>query len=99
MTPFEYKGYIGSVEYSDDATILYGKIENIKSLVTYESENIAGLKKEFIDSIETYLDFCERKGVTPEKPMSGKVTLRMTPDLHKQVYVAAQGRRKLEQLY
>ena len=91
MKPFEYKGYIGSIEYSEDDETLFGKVINIKSsLISYESESIKELKVEFERSVEFYLDTCKNNGRDPQKPMNGRVTLRLPHDLHMEAIVAAQ---------
>jgi predicted HicB family RNase H-like nuclease len=52
------------------------------------------LKKEFHDSIEDYLDFCKERGEAPEKPFSGKLTLRLQPDLHRKIYIKSRKENK-----
>lgn len=32
----KYKGYVGSVEFSEEKAVLFGKIMNIRSLISYE---------------------------------------------------------------
>jgi len=43
----EYKGYIGSVEYSEPDQILFGKVQGIQSLIFYEGTSVSELVKEF----------------------------------------------------
>lgn len=63
----EYKGYYGKVEYSVEEQILFGKIEGIVDLVTFESKNADEIEKEFRDAVDDYLDFCHQVGKEPEK--------------------------------
>jgi len=55
----EYKGFIGSTQYSKNDKCYYGKIENIKDLVNYESEKIEGLENAFKEAVNDYLELCK----------------------------------------
>jgi len=57
----EYKGYLGSVHYSDEDECFYGKIEHIRDLISYEGQDVASIKKSFEDSVEDYLKTCKVK--------------------------------------
>jgi predicted HicB family RNase H-like nuclease len=39
--------------------------------------------------VDDYLDFCESQGQEPERPLSGRLLLRMDPDLHRAAAIAA----------
>ena len=84
-----YKGYIGHVEFDDENEIFVGEVINTKDVITFQSDTAHGLKQEFIESIDDYIDFCHTRNETPEKPFSGKFNLRITPELHREAYVAA----------
>ncbi|MBF0197056.1 MAG: type II toxin-antitoxin system HicB family antitoxin [Planctomycetes bacterium] len=89
MKPFEYKGYVGTIDYSDDDEVMHGKVINISGLVTYEASNIKQLKKEFVKSVESYLKFCKENGKEAQKPMTGRLTVRLDPQLHLEAVSAA----------
>ena len=76
-------GYQGSMTISIEDGVLHGSILNINDLVTYEAETPSELLKAFKESVEEYLSFCKRKGVSPEKPMSGSFNVRIGQELHK----------------
>lgn len=84
-----YKGYIGHVEFDDEAEIFAGEVINTKDVITFQSDTAHGLKQAFVDSIEDYLEFCKERNENPEKPFSGKFNLRIPPELHREAYVAA----------
>lgn len=84
-----YQGYIGHVEFDDEHEIFTGEIINTKDVITFQSKTAHGLKRAFIDSIEDYLEFCRKRNEDPEKPFSGKFNLRIPPELHREVYIAA----------
>lgn len=85
----EYKGYIGKVEVDEDAGILHGEIINIRDVVTFEGRNVKEIKKAFVDSVETYLAFCAKRGEEPDKPFSGKFVVRLSPELHRKAFIKA----------
>ena len=64
----EYKGYQGSVEYSAEDNIHYGKVQFIKSLLMYEGETLDELKEMFHQVIDEYLQFCKENGIHPNQP-------------------------------
>ncbi|GGG04062.1 MULTISPECIES: type II toxin-antitoxin system HicB family antitoxin [Cysteiniphilum] len=84
-----YKGYIGHVEFDEELEMFVGEVINTRDVITFQSDTAHGLKQEFINSIEDYLEFCKERSEEPEKPFSGKFNLRLTPELHREIYVAA----------
>jgi predicted HicB family RNase H-like nuclease len=85
----EYKGYIGHVEFDDEADIFHGEVINTRDVITFQGKTVDEIKQAFRDSVEDYLDYCAKLGQTPEKPFTGKFMLRIPPELHRKVYVAA----------
>ena len=86
----KYKGYIGIAEFDEEGQIFFGRVVNIRDTVTFWSESAKTLEKEFQTSVDEYLAFCERRGETPDKPFSGKFSLRLSPELHEQLVVLAE---------
>ncbi|WP_291594551.1 type II toxin-antitoxin system HicB family antitoxin [Bacteroides sp.] len=90
MGQLKYKGYSGSVEYSEEDNCLFGKVLGLrKDCITYEGETISELKSDFEGAIDDYLTSCKNRGVEPAKPYSGKLIVRMPSDLHGMVAMAA----------
>jgi predicted HicB family RNase H-like nuclease len=85
-----YKGYLGEVSFDNEAKIFYGHVINTKDTITFQSEHAKSLEKEFQVSVDTYLDFCQELGESPEKPYSGKFVLRLPPEGHRAIALAAQ---------
>jgi len=79
----EYKGYTGSVEYSDEDGIFFGKVQFIRALISYEGSNAEELRKDFRDGVDDYLAMCEEKNIPPEQPFKG------CRDLHRQIALEA----------
>jgi len=90
----EYKGYIARVEYDDEAKLFHGQIMNLRDVITFQGRSVTELRKALRDSIDDYVAFCTERGEKPEKPFSGKVLLRLTPELHRAAMVAAAQRRR-----
>ncbi len=90
----EYKDYYGTVEYSADDNILYGKVIGINGLISYEGESVSELKADFEDAVDEYLLMCEESGEEPQKTYKGSFNVRISPALHKSlaVYAAAHNR-------
>ena len=85
-----YKNYYGSVHFDDKELFLYGKLEFIRALVTYEATEAKSLRREFEESVDEYLQLCEQEGIEPEKPFKGTFNVRLGKDLHKRVALAAE---------
>jgi predicted HicB family RNase H-like nuclease len=84
-----YKGYTGSLEVDEEASIILGRVLAIRDVVTFKGETVAEVKQAFQDSIDDYLEFCQDLGQAPDKPFSGKLPFRTTPEHHRKVYLAA----------
>jgi len=62
----------------------------IKDSIAFHADNVAELRLAFEEAVEDYLETCEKMGKSPEKTASGKLSLRVTPELHVQAMVKAQ---------
>jgi predicted HicB family RNase H-like nuclease len=84
-----YKGYVGDVEYDDDAKLFHGEVVNTRDVITFQGRSVDELERSFQESIDDYITWCDEEGVAPEKPFSGRFNLRLSPDLHREVAIAA----------
>ena len=62
---------------------------NTRDVITFQGESVGEIKKAFIDSVKDYLEFCKERCEEPEKPFSGKLSLRLEHELHRKVFTAA----------
>lgn len=85
----EYKGYLGSVEFSEEDALFYGKVLGIRALVSYEGNNAQELIADFHGAVDDYLELCVQQGKEPERAYKGSFNVRISPELHKQAVVAA----------
>ena len=85
----EYKGYVGSVEFSEEDALFYGKVLGIRARISYEGTNAAELVADFHGAVDDYLEVCAQSGTEPEKAYKGSFNVRISPELHKQAVIAA----------
>jgi predicted HicB family RNase H-like nuclease len=89
MKYLEYKGFTGSIEYSPEDNLLYGKVLGIKGLVSYEGETGKLLERDFREAIDSYLADCKEEGKVPEKPFKGSFNVRISAALHQKAALLA----------
>lgn len=85
----EYKGYLGSVEFSEEDGLFYGKVMGIRSLISYEGETAKELLEDFHGAVDDYLEACAADGRQPEVAYKGSFNVRIPPELHKRLVVYA----------
>ena len=85
----QYKGYTGHVEFDDEAGLFHGEVIDLRDVVTFQGTSVEELEGAFRDSVDDYLEFCEERGEDPDKAFSGRLMLRLSPDLHREVYTRA----------
>lgn len=85
----EHNGYLGSIEASIEDKCLYGRVEFINDLVSYQGDTIEELKAAFQESVDDYLATCTANSKDPDRPFSGTFNIRIGSDLHKKVAIAA----------
>lgn len=79
----KHNDYYGSVHYNDEDELFYGKVEGIRSLISYEGHDVQSLKEAFRDSVDDYLDTCRTENISPEKPFKGSFNVRVGDRLHR----------------
>lgn len=89
MNTLRYKNYLGAFVYDEEADLFHGRVLGLRDVVTFEGRSIDELKTALADSIEDYPGFCKTLGKEPEKPLSGRFLVRVDPDLHRSIAVAA----------
>ncbi len=94
MNTMSHKGYTARVEYDERDNILVGRLLGIRSIISFHAETVSELRLEFERAVEDYLAECKEEGVKPEKPASGKLLLRVPPEIHGKALVAAQASGK-----
>jgi predicted HicB family RNase H-like nuclease len=85
----EHKGYRGNAEFDDEAELFHGEVLDLRDVITFQGTSVEELEKGFRDSVDDYLEFCEERGEEPDRPFSGRLMLRLPPNVHRDVYVRA----------
>lgn len=90
MNTMTYKGYAARIEYSDEDQCFIGHVAGINDVVGFHGESVAELRTAFEEAVEDYLTTCEKLNRAPQKPYSGRLMLRVSPEMHAAVAAAAQ---------
>ena len=90
MNIMSYKGYAARIEYSDEDGCFIGHIAGIRDIVGFQGESVSELRQAFEEAVDDYVPTCEKLKLTPQRPYSGKVMLRIEPSIHARVAVLAE---------
>ncbi|MBN1590195.1 MAG: type II toxin-antitoxin system HicB family antitoxin [Pirellulales bacterium] len=85
----EYKGYLGKVEFDDEADLFHGEVIGIRDVVTFQGRSVDELRAAFRESVDDYLEFCRQRGEQPDKPCSGRFVVRLSAELHRKLTLLA----------
>ena len=90
----KYRGYVGSVDFSEEDNLLFGKVLGIRSLILYEGITCKEVVQGFHEAVDGYLLTCEQEGIAPEVPYKGSFNVRIAPGLHERLarYAISAGR-------
>jgi len=94
MNTMSYKGYTARVDFDERDSIFVGRVLGLRDIISFEGSTVAKLRSEFAAAINDFLRDCAERGITPEKPASGKIMLRVPPEIHAAATVAAQASGK-----
>jgi len=90
MNMMKYKGYIARIEYDEEDRIFVGHLAGIKDIVGFHGITVNELEGAFHESVDNYIAISEETGRPVQKPYSGKLMLRVSPDIHAAVATAAE---------
>ena len=90
IKPMTYKGYAAQIEYSDEDACFIGHIAGIADVIGFHADNVQDLRDAFGAAVDDYLATCEKLNRPAQKPASGKLMLRVPPEVHGAALVAAQ---------
>ena len=85
-----HKGQTARIEFDDRGNILVGRLVGITDVVSFHAESVAELRAAFEEAVDDYLETCARIGKAPQQPASGKMMLRVAPEVHSAALMAAQ---------
>ncbi len=78
-----YKGYVGTVTFSEQDEVFHGKVVGMKDLITFEGDSVASLIEDFHNAVDEYEEYCKQQGKKPDKPYKGTFNVRIQPELHR----------------
>ena len=90
MNTMTHKGYAARIEYSDEDRCFIGHIAGINDIVGFHGDSVAQLRTAFEEAVEDYIETCEKLNRPPQKPYSGNLMLRLPPEVHAAIAIAAE---------
>lgn len=84
-----HKGYTAHIEFDDEAGLFHGEVLDTRDVITFQGTSVQELVQAFHDSVDDYLEYCKERGEEPDKPFSGRLMLRVSPELHRHVSMQA----------
>ena len=94
MNTMKHDGYTARIEFDERDAIFVGRVLGLRSIISFHGETVAQLRREFAAAIRDYLADCKERGIAPERPASGRLLLRVPPEVHSMALVAAQSKGK-----
>lgn len=85
MGMMEYKGFQGTVEFSPQDNLLFGKVIGVQGLISYEGDSVQSIRSDFEAAIDDYLEECAALGVVAQKVYKGSFNVRISPELHRKI--------------
>jgi predicted HicB family RNase H-like nuclease len=85
-----YKGYTARIEFDGQDRVFFGRLVGIRDIITFHGETVDELEAAFKEAVDDYLATCAKLGEEPNKPYSGKLTLRIPPSVHAAIATAAE---------
>jgi predicted HicB family RNase H-like nuclease len=90
MNTMSYKGYSARVEFDAEDRLFVGHLAGVRDIVGFHGASVDELEAAFHEAVDDYLAACAKLAQTPDKPASGRVMLRLPPDLHARASARAQ---------
>ena len=84
-----YRSYTADLKIDEDSQLIIGKVLDINDTITFDGSTVEEAIQEFHKTVDSYLESCKRLGRKPDKPFSGKLAFRTTPEIHRSIYLAA----------
>ena len=94
MSSMTYRGYTARIEFDERDNIFVGRVLGVRAIIGFHGETVAQLRADFEAAIDFMIEDCKAKGTEPEKPASGKMMLRVPPEVHGSALIAAQAAGK-----
>jgi predicted HicB family RNase H-like nuclease len=90
----EHKGYRAKVTFDDEVELFHGEVIDTLDVITFQGVSVEELRDAFRGSVDEYLKVCAEMGRSPDKPFSGRIPLRVAPNVHRAATAAAKAEGK-----
>ena len=90
MNILSYKAYSARIEFDAEDKLLFGRIAGIRDGVSFHATDVGALQTAFHEAVDDYLALCLKIGKKQQKAYSGQMMLRVDPDVHARVAIAAE---------
>lgn len=87
-------GFHARIDYDAELDLFRGEILGLSGGADFYGKTPQELRAEFKKSLKVFLEVCKEKGIEPRRHFSGKFNLRIPPELHEQLAIAAQAEGK-----
>ena len=94
MNVMTVDGHHAKIEFDEELDLFRGEILGLSGDADFYGKNPKELRAEFKNSLRVFLDVCAEKGIEPRRHFSGKFNLRISPELHEKLALAAQAQGK-----
>ena len=94
MNAMKYKGYAARIEYDAHDRIFVGHLVGLHDIVGFHGMSVDELESAFHEAVDDYLAACAKLGQQPNKPVSGKILLRVAPEIHSAAIMVAESEGK-----
>lgn len=92
MNTMTYKGFTARIDFDARDNIFVGRVLGLSETerISFHGETVAELTQDFHRAIDFYVKECAESGRAPTRPASGRLMLRIPPEVHSAALVAAQ---------
>jgi predicted HicB family RNase H-like nuclease len=90
MNAMRYENYSAHIEFDDEDGIFVGRILGVSDRVSFHATDVEGLRAAFHEAVDDYIAACAKIGKSPQKAFSGKLMLRVDPEVHAKAALAAE---------
>ena len=90
----KHKGYTARIEFDERDNIFVGRVLGLRTVIGFHGGTVKQLRTAFVTAVDEFLRDCEERGVRPERPSSGRLMLRVPPEVHSAALVAARAAGK-----
>jgi predicted HicB family RNase H-like nuclease len=89
MSILTYKGYSARLDVDAEGGIISGRVLDLRDVLYFEAETPGEAVAAFHETVDDYLAWAADDGFEPDRPYSGKLPFRTTPEHHRKIALAA----------